>query len=106
MGPAEGQGAAMTWDGNKDVGMGTMTITASQPNDHVGFRLDFLKPFKATSTADFTFEPVESGTQVTWTMTGNNNFIGKAISLFMDCDQMVGGQFEQGLENLAGVVQG
>jgi len=26
--------------------------------------------------------------------------MGKAIGLFMNCDKMVGGQFEQGLANL------
>ena len=36
-------------------------------------------------------------TAVTWTMTGQNNFLSKAICLFVDMDKMVGGMFEQGL---------
>ena len=32
-------------------------------------------------------------------------FMGKAFSLFMNCDKMIGGQFEEGLANLNGVVQ-
>jgi hypothetical protein len=33
-------------------------------------------------------------------MTGRNNFITKAVSLFMDCDKMVGPQFEKGLASM------
>jgi hypothetical protein len=33
-------------------------------------------------------------------MSGKNNFMGKAIGLLMNCDRMIGGQFEQGLANL------
>src|SRR4051812_32249665 len=45
-GPDSGVGAVMGWEGNKDVGQGTMTITESRPVELVGLRLDFLKPFK------------------------------------------------------------
>jgi hypothetical protein len=40
------------------------------------------------------------GTKVTWTMTGHNNFLEKAICLVVDMDQMVGPDFERGLANL------
>jgi hypothetical protein len=43
---------------------------------------------------------------VTWTMSGKNNFIGKAIGLVMNCDKMVGTQFEQGLANLKSESEG
>ncbi|HSJ96170.1 MAG TPA: hypothetical protein VLC53_03805 [Myxococcota bacterium] len=33
-------------------------------------------------------------------MEGSNGFLGKAISLVMDMDAMVGGDFEQGLADL------
>jgi hypothetical protein len=39
-------------------------------------------------------------TEVTWTMTGKNNFMGKAFSLFVDYDKMVGGDFEKGLASM------
>ena len=53
----------------------------------------------------FTFKPQGNQTLVTWTMTGHNNFIGKAICLFMNMDTMVGGQFEKGLQNMKSVVE-
>ena len=38
-------------------------------------------------------------------MFGNNNFIGKAMGLVMNCDKMVGGQFEKGLAQMKSVVE-
>ena len=37
-------------------------------------------------------------------MYGKNGFMGKAVSLFMDCDKMCGSQFEKGLADLGKVV--
>jgi hypothetical protein len=37
-------------------------------------------------------------------MYGENGFMGKACSLFIDMDTMCGTQFEQGLADLAKVV--
>jgi hypothetical protein len=99
-GPPAGDGAAFAWAGNSNVGEGSMTITESRPNEFVRFRLDFLKPFKGTNTAEFTFKPEGDQTVVTWSMAGRYNFITKAIGLFMNCDKMVGGQFEKGLADL------
>ena len=62
--------------------------------------LVFVKPFAGASVTEFTLKPADGGTSLTWTMSGRNGFIGKAFSLFMNCDKMVGGQFEQGFENL------
>jgi hypothetical protein len=99
-GADEGTGAIMHWDGNNKVGKGSMTITDSQPNSLIRFRLNFLKPMQATNNAEFTFTPEGTGTKVSWNMSGTNNFMGKAIGLIMDCETMIGEQFDQGLKNL------
>ena len=104
-GPRSGEGAAQAWEGNSQVGAGKMTITESQPAQLVRFRLDFLKPFAATNTAEFTFEPLGNETVVTWSMEGEKNFMCKAMGLVMNMDKMVGGQFEQGLAALKQIVE-
>jgi hypothetical protein len=38
-------------------------------------------------------------------MTGENNFIAKAVHLFMNMDKMIGGQFEKGLAEMKSVVE-
>jgi uncharacterized protein YndB with AHSA1/START domain len=104
-GAPSGTGAVFKWAGNSEVGEGSMTITESQPNDLVRIRLDFVKPFEDTSTAEFTFKPEVEQTLVTWSMYGRKNFIGKAMCMFMDMDKMVGGSFEEGLANIKAVLE-
>lgn len=104
-GPAAGTGASMAWAGDKNVGEGRMTIVESRPNDLVRFKLEFLKPFEATNTAEFTFKEEAGRTAVTWSMRGQNNFIGKAMCLVFDMDKMVGGDFEAGLAGIKALVE-
>lgn len=102
-GGAAGEGAVYHWSGNDQVGEGRMTITEAEPAQSLTVRLEFLRPFAATNTARFDFAPSGQGTNVTWAMTGSNNFIAKAMGLFMDMDAMVGADFEKGLEALNAV---
>jgi hypothetical protein len=104
-GPASGMGASMSWAGNKEVGEGRMTIAESRPNELVRFKLEFFKPFAATNSAEFAFKEEGGRTAVTWTMRGQNNFIGKAMCLVVDMDKMVGGDFDQGLAGIRQIVE-
>jgi hypothetical protein len=104
-GPPAGVGASMAWVGNRKVGEGRMTIIESKPSELVRMKLEFVKPFAATSTAEFALKQEGDKTMVTWSMAGHNNFIGKAMSLVVNCDKMVGGQFEQGFSYLKSVVE-
>ncbi|MGB7838428.1 MAG: SRPBCC family protein, partial [Terrimicrobiaceae bacterium] len=99
-GAPAGVGAVYSWVGNNHVGEGRMTILESHPNDLIRIKLEFLKPFAATHTADFTFKPEGDRTRVTWNMFGEKNFLSKAIGLFMNMDKMIGNNFEQGLAQL------
>ncbi|MDB4996203.1 MAG: hypothetical protein JWM74_3635 [Myxococcaceae bacterium] len=96
-GAASGTGAIYMWSGDGKAGEGKMTIEKSDKPSLVAIKLEFTKPFQATNAATFTFVPVAEGTKVTWAMDGQNNFVGKAFSLFMDMDKLVGSDFERGL---------
>jgi uncharacterized protein YndB with AHSA1/START domain len=104
-GPSAGTGAIFRWSGNNEVGEGSMTITESRPSNLIRIKLDFTKPFEATNTTEFTFEPKGSQTVVTWSMSGTNNFIAKAFCLFNNMDKMLGGQFEKGLAQMASAAE-
>jgi hypothetical protein len=105
-GPKAGTGAVYAWQGNKDVGEGRMTIMESRPAEVVRIKLEFFKPFAATNTAEFSFKPAGADTTaVTWSMAGQNTFVSKAISLFIDMDRMVGGMFDQGLTQMKAIVE-
>jgi len=99
-GASAGKGAAFSWAGNNKVGEGRMTITESRPNELVRIKLEFLKPFDATNTAEFTFRPDGERTAVTWSMYGHNNFISRAVCLFVNMDKALGGEFEKGLASM------
>jgi len=104
-GAAAGTGAIYSWVGNNEVGEGRMTITESRPHDLIGIKLEFLKPFAATNTTEFTFKTEGDQTAVTWSMFGKNNFMSKAFGLFMNMDKMVGGDFEKGLAQMKAVAE-
>jgi len=97
-GPSAGVGAKYAWTGNDQVGEGRMTIEKSDKPSTVGIRLEFLKPFAATNATTFTFAPTPQGSKVTWAMDGENSFMAKAASLFMDMDKLIGADFEKGLD--------
>jgi len=104
-GAPAGAGAIYAWAGNNQVGEGRMTLTESRPSDLIRIKLEFLKPFRATNTAEFTFKPESDQTVVTWSMAGKNDFMAKAFGLFMNMDKMIGGEFGKGLARMKSVVE-
>ncbi len=104
-GAPNGTGAIYEWEGTPKVGTGRMEILhASAPNE-VRIQLDFYKPFEAHNTAEFTLQPDEGGTRVTWAMYGPNPFMMKVVKVFMNMDRVVGKDFESGLQNMKGLAE-
>lgn len=99
-GPTQGKGAIYHWVGNSDVGEGRMTILESTPPSKILIKLEFIKPFESLCETTFTFGSDGGKTDVSWEMTGSNNFMSKVMQVFVSMDKMVGGDFEKGLENL------
>lgn len=97
-GPEKGIGASYAWS-SKKAGTGNITLNESTPSK-LGFALNFIKPFKAENTCEFTFASVDGGTRVTWAMSGKRTLMSKAFGLFMDMDKLVGRDFEKGLASL------
>ena len=99
-GAERGQGAVYAWDGNKNVGAGRMEILEANSPSKVVIKLDFLKPFEAHNTAEFTMLPQGGATNVVWVMHGPAPFMSKVMQVFMNMDRMIGKDFEAGLANL------
>jgi len=104
-GPSSGVGASYSWVGNNKVGEGRMTVVESRPNDLIRLKLEFFKPFKATNVGEFKFESKENQTTVAWSMSGECNFMMKAMGLFMNCDKMCGREFEKGLAQMKSLAE-
>ncbi|KRE89375.1 polyketide cyclase [Frateuria sp. Soil773] len=104
-GPASGLGAVYGWSGNNKVGEGRMEIVRSAPASRIEIRLDFVRPFEAHNTAEFTLAPQAGGTEVRWAMHGPSPYLSKLMGIFIDMDKMIGKDFETGLAGLKAVAE-
>lgn len=98
-GPASGKGAAHAWTSEK-AGEGRLEITDSSPPSQVNMRLDMIKPMEGHNAIVFALQPQSGGTDVSWAMSGEYNYISKVICVFVNMDRMIGGEFEKGLADL------
>jgi hypothetical protein len=94
-----GKGATYAWEGDKNVGQGSMEIVESGPRK-ILLKLDFLKPFEAHNMGEFVLEPKGDSTSVTWAIYGPSPYMSKVIGTFMNIDDMIGRDFEKGLADL------
>jgi uncharacterized protein YndB with AHSA1/START domain len=99
-GAASGKGAVYAWEGNKNVGSGRMEILDVSVPSKIVVKLDFLKPFEAHNTAEFTMLPQGDATNLIWAMHGPLVFMAKVMHVFVNMDKMIGKDFEAGLANL------
>ena len=93
-----GEDATYRWAGNKQAGEGAMSFTSITP-DRITVDLEFLKPFKARNKIAFDLTPVDAGTRVAWTMSGERNLLFSVMGkLFFD--KAIGKDFDKGLAAL------
>src|SRR6185503_15452033 len=52
-----GEGATYAWEGNGNVGSGSMEILSAPAPQRVTIKLDFTRPFEAHNVAEFTLVP-------------------------------------------------
>ena len=99
-GRASGKGAMYAWEGNKEVGQGEISITATTPPNRVEIDLHMMEPFEGRNVVVFTITAAGDASKVTWNMDGANNMISKVMGLFFSMDNMIGKDFEVGLTRL------
>ncbi|MGI8892091.1 MAG: SRPBCC family protein [Bacteroidia bacterium] len=92
-------GSVSKWKGNKDVGSGEQTITNITEN-RIETQLKFYEPWESTADAFIQLNPEGDATQVTWSFTSPAPFPWNAMMLFMNMDEMLGKDFEKGLNKL------
>jgi hypothetical protein len=103
-GAPSGVGAVYEWQGNKKVGRGRMEVLEATQGK-VTIKLDFFEPYEAHNLCEFSAEPKDGGTHVTWAMHGPTPFMSKVMQVFMNLEKLVGKDFENGLANLKAVVE-
>jgi Polyketide cyclase / dehydrase and lipid transport len=99
-------GFVNSWDGNKDVGTGSQTITAITEGQSLETDLKFIKPWESTAKAYMTTSAVnDSTTKVIWGFKSKMAYPMNITKLFMNMDKMVGDDYQNGLNNLKAVLE-
>ena len=104
-GPAQGVGSRYAWDGNREIGAGSLEITQSAAPTKVVMNLDFLRPMQGRNVAAFDLLPNGPVTEVTWSISGPMPFSSKVMSVFCSMDRMIGKDFEAGLKDLKALAE-
>jgi len=104
-GSERGKGAVYEWDGNRDVGKGSVEITDVSAPSRITIGLHMIEPFEGRNVVEFTLRPQAGGTNVTWAMHGPSPYISKVMGLVLDMDKMIGNDFEAGLANLKNIAE-
>jgi uncharacterized protein YndB with AHSA1/START domain len=104
-GPPRGPGARMHWQGNRQMGTGTLTITQATPPSALRYLMMLERPWQATIENDFRIVPAPAGSTVTWTVSGELGFWAKLFRLFDHPDERVGNDLETGLAKLKRAVE-
>lgn len=102
-GEPSGPGAKYEWAGKK-AGSGSMEILRTRPDQEIQIDLRFTKPIAAKNPTTFTFEEANGGTQVTWTMRGENRGFSAIFAKLFNMEKMIGKDFEKGLDAMAEAV--
>jgi uncharacterized protein YndB with AHSA1/START domain len=95
--PSFGEGATFSWSGDAEAGEGTLTILESKPGELVQLEQEFRRPVAGKCQMAFVLDPEGDKTRLTWKMSGDKNFIAKAVCLVMDLEKTLGPQLEKGL---------
>ena len=103
-GSSSGVGAKYAWESEvQEVGVGSQEILESRKNEYVKNKMEF--GIDGDFYAEFMLEPVEAGTNLTW------SYNGKVESLFWKLllsgiEGQLGPMYEEGLVNLKTFVEG
>ncbi len=92
-------GSVYSWSGNDSVGTGSLT-TISIMDNRIEQKLDFTAPWEAHDLTYYEFEETPEGIEVIWGMDGNLARPMNLMGLFMSMEDMIGPQYERGLQSL------
>jgi len=88
------------WEGNDDVGKGSMEIIRLTA-DSIVIKLMFIEPFESESITYYAFEDLGQTTKITWGMSGRNGYPWNLLATLMGMKKMIGDDFDKGLIKLA-----
>lgn len=85
----------------KNVGAGEQEILRIEEDKRIDYELRFLEPFESTQQAYITTTAIDSmQTRVAWGFNGYMAYPSNLMLLFMDFEEIVGDDFQTGLDKL------
>lgn len=100
----KGKNASLSWNG-KYIGTGTMKITKAN-NDTIVNKVNFITPYQFENNMYWNLSSNrDSGTEVTWGITGNLSFKEKIYALYLGgLDKMFKPDLNKGLKKLDSLI--
>ena len=100
-------GFIYSWESdNTNVGEGEQEIIKITPGKTIEYELRFYKPFSSTSPTYFKVEDIESyKTKVKWGFEGKMQYPLNLLLLFMNIEENLSEDFEEGLSNLKSIME-
>ncbi len=95
-------GFVSAWESNKeDVGKGEQEIIKIEEGNRIDYEIRFVEPFEDRGNTYLITESFgDSVTKVKWGYTGKMKYPVNIMMLFMNMEEMLGPDLEQGLSNL------
>lgn len=90
---------------SREAGSGSLEMLKIVPNQAVDIKLIMTAPFKGENLVQYQLTPEGDGTRFTWIMSGDGGFMTKLMTVFIDCEKMIGDQFSTGINNLKNLVE-
>jgi hypothetical protein len=99
-------GFVSLWDGNKKVGKGEQEITKVSNGKGLEMEIRFIKPFPGLAQAYMYATPTDGNqTKVSWGFNSSMKYPMNTMLLFMNMSNMIGKDFEVGLNNLKTILE-
>ena len=97
-------GSTYFWSGNDETGVGRVSMISSSA-EKVELEVELEKPIDSTSDLVFTLAPEGAKTRVVWTISGEKNASGEALTLLGSSPQTLASEMEEGLANLKEIAE-
>jgi len=100
-------GFISAWESdNKEVGKGEQEIVGIEEGKRIEFELRFMEPFEAVEPAYMITEGIDSiNTIVKWGFSGKMQYPSNIMLLWMDMEEIIGSDLENGLDNLKTILE-
>ncbi|MBL7817874.1 MAG: SRPBCC family protein [Saprospiraceae bacterium] len=99
-------GSVSAWAGNSNVGKGEQEIKKITEGERIDIELRFIEPMASIAPCYWTFESVDSTqTKVKWGMSGTMSYPMNTMQLVMSMDDMIGTEYQKGLNQLKAILE-